>query len=139
MLDADRVMLMTRLAAYEEGEGKKNIAIGKYFRSDFLGVQILKAVICATLAFLIFFGLYIIYDFEVFMQNLYKIDIIGFAKKILIYYVIFVICYGASAYAYCTYKYFHAKKSLKKYYKNLKKLNSMYGKSGSAKKAGGKR
>ena len=45
MLNEERIILMTRMAAYEEGEGKKNVKIGNYFRSDYIAVQVLKAVI----------------------------------------------------------------------------------------------
>ena len=72
MLNEDRIILMTRLASYESGEGKKNAAIGGYFRSDYIGMQVVKSVIYATIAFFILFGLYILYDFEVFMAEIYK-------------------------------------------------------------------
>ena len=34
MLNEERVILMTKLAAYEQNEGRKMVAVGKYFRSD---------------------------------------------------------------------------------------------------------
>ena len=131
MLNDKRVILMTRLAAYEQGDGKKNVEIGNYFRSDYLAVQILKSVICATIVYALLFALYVLYDFEVFMQDLYKIDIIAFAKDVLKYYVICVGGYTILTYIYCTYRYIRSKKSLKAYYQNLKKLNAMYGTEGS--------
>ena len=51
MLNAERVILMTRLASYETGEGKQNMAIGKYFRSDYIRLQTIKSVVYATIAF----------------------------------------------------------------------------------------
>ena len=76
MLNEDRIILMTKLASYEEREGKKYVAIGSYFRSDYLTVQVLKSVLSAALAFVIAFALYIFYDFEVFMQDIYKMYLI---------------------------------------------------------------
>ncbi len=126
MINEQRVILMTQLASYEKGEGKKNVKIGNYFRSDYLAIQILKAVISATLAFGIVFVLYILYDFETFMQDLYKIDLFAFAWNIVMYYVAFVIGYAILAYIVCTWRYAKAKKSLKIYYHNLKKLGNLY-------------
>ena len=126
MLNEERVILMTRMASYECGEGKKNVKIGNYFRSDYIAVQVLKAVICATIAYAVVFALYIFYDFEVFMQDLYKIDLIAFAKNTLIYYGITVGVYSVLAYVVSTYQYAMAKNNLKLYYHNLKKLSSMY-------------
>ena len=34
MLNEERIIMMTRMAAYESGEGKKDGAIGSYFRGD---------------------------------------------------------------------------------------------------------
>lgn len=126
MLNEERVILMTRMASYEKGEGKKNVKIGNYFRSDYLSIQILKAVVCGTIAFLLVFGLYILYDFEVFMQDLYKIDLLALGKNVLTYYVVTVVGYCLLVYIGCTIRFARAKKNLKRYYQNLKKLNSMY-------------
>ena len=37
MLNEERVVLMTKMASYEANEGKKSLAIGSYFRSDYKG------------------------------------------------------------------------------------------------------
>lgn len=126
MLNEERVILMTRMASYECGEGKKNVKIGNYFRSDFIAVQVLKSVICATIAYAIALALYIFYDFEVFMQDLYKIDLIAFARNVLYYYGITVVGYSILTYVVSTYRHAKAKDNLKLYYHNLKKLNSLY-------------
>lgn len=139
MLNEERVILMTRMASYENGEGKKNVKIGNYFRSDYISIQVLKAVICGTVAFALCFGLYIIYDLEMFMQDLYKIDLISFAKVVLKYYVITIVAYSVFTYILCTYRYAKAKSNLKKYYHNLKRLNSFYGQESNGKKIGRKK
>lgn len=139
MLNEERVILMTHMASYEGGEGKRNVKIGSYFRSDYIAVQILKSLICGTIAFGVVFAVYVFYDFEVFMENLYKIDLIAFAKRILIYYVAAVAGYGVLTYVICTYRYAKAKSSLKRYYHNLKKLNSFYSSEHAPKKSAGGR
>lgn len=126
MINEQRVILMVQLASYEKGEGKKNVKIGNYFRSDYIAVQILKSVISATIAFGIVFALYVLYDFEAFMQNLYKIDLFVFAQNIVIWYLTTVVGYGVITYVVATWRYVKAKKGLKSYYHNLKKLGSLY-------------
>lgn len=126
MLNEERVILMTQMASYEENEGKKNVNIGNYFRSDYIAIQVLKSVLSATVAFAIVFALYIFYDFETFMQDIYKMDLITFAQKVLIYYAVTVVSYGLISYAIYSYRYTKAKKSLKRYRNNLKKLNALY-------------
>lgn len=132
MLNEERVILMTRMASYEKGEGRKNVKIGNYFRSDYIAAQVLKAIICAILSFLIVFGLYLLYHFEAFMQELYEMDLIAFAKDVLIYFFTFVTGYSVIIYIISTWRYAKAKKSLRCYYNNLKKLNSLYNETGTA-------
>lgn len=126
MLNEERVKLMTRMASYEAGEGKKNMNIGKYFRGDYIGIQVLKSIICSTIAFGICFALYLFYDFEHFMQDIYQMDLIQFAKDVLFIYAAVVIGYALVTYIIYSVRYKKARKSLKKYYNNLRKLSGLY-------------
>ena len=126
MLNEERVRLMTRMACYEAKEGRKNVAIGNYFRGDYIGLQVLKSVISATIAYVLLFAMFILYDFEVFMAEIYKMDLLDFAKSVIIYYLIFTVGYAVISYGVYTYRYTRARKSLKTYYNNLKKLAYLY-------------
>jgi uncharacterized membrane protein len=117
---------MTKLTSYEEHEGKKNVAIGSYFRSDYIGWQVLKSIISATIAFVVVFAMYIFYDFEIFMTDIYKMDLMEFAKHVLFLYLGIVGVYAVISYIIYTIRYSRAKRSLKLYYMNLRKLASMY-------------
>ncbi|MBQ7955039.1 MAG: hypothetical protein IJ282_04765 [Lachnospiraceae bacterium] len=129
MLNEERIILMTKLASYEAHEGKKNGAIGSYFRSDYVGIKVLGSMVCAAIVFAVCFALYIFYDFEVFMQDIYKMDLFLFAQNVLIAFLVFVAGYGLLSYVIYTVRYSKAKKAQKNYYNNLKKLASMYEKS----------
>ena len=126
MLNEERIILMTKLASYESGEGKKNAAIGNYFRSDYISLQVVKSVINATIAFVICFALYVLYDFENFMADIYKMDLFVFAKNVLIWYAVVVIGFAVLTYIVYSYRYSKVKKSLKNYNINLKKLSALY-------------
>ena len=126
MLNEERVILMTKMASYEEHEGKENMKIGKYFRGDYIAVQVLKSILSATVAFALILGLYVLYDFEVFMSDIYKMDLFIFAKNVLMIYFAVVAVYAVLTYVIYTYRYSRAKKSLKNYYGNLKKLSALY-------------
>ena len=128
MINEEKVILMTRLASYESNEGKKDISIVNYFKGDYIGFQILKSVIAATISFLALFGVYAFYNFEELMQNIYKMDLLGFGKDVIILYLCSVGAYGVITYVLFTYKYNKAKKNLRNYYSNLKKLAGMYDK-----------
>ena len=126
MLNEERIRLMTKMACYEAEEGRKNVAIGNYFRGDYIGLQVIKSIISATIAYVLLFAMFILYDFEVFMAEIYKMDLLEFAKSVIIYYLIFTATYAFIAYGVYTYRYTKARKSLKTYYNKLKKLSYMY-------------
>ncbi len=126
MLNEERIKLMTKMAAYEENEGRKNMATGSYFRGDYIEMQILKSIFSATVAYVVLFGMVIYYDFEMFMQNIYKMDLVEFGKNTLLYYFIFVVSYAVISYIVYSYRYSKAKKSLKRYFYNLKQLAALY-------------
>ena len=69
MLNEDRIILMTHMASYEENEGRKNVAIGSYFRGDYIGLQLLKSVINFTVAFVLVVTLVIFYDFGTYSKR----------------------------------------------------------------------
>lgn len=126
MLNEERIILMTKMASYEANDGKKNIAIGSYFRGDYIGWQVLKSIISATIAFVVVFGMYIYYDFETFMTDIYKMDLLEFARHILSIYLWTVGIYAVISYVVYTIRYLRAVKSLRLYYMNLRKLSDMY-------------
>ena len=89
-------------------------------------MELLKSVVCSTVVFLLVCGLYVLYDFEMFMQDLYKLDLLALGMDVLKYYVITVVGYGLLVYIACSVRYAKARKSLRCYYQNLKKLNALY-------------
>ena len=93
MLSQERIKLMTKMAAYEENEGKKYMSIGSYFRSDYMGMQVIRSVISGTLAFFLLAGLYVYYHFETMMQDIYKMDLLLLGRRVLFYYIVFIL-YG---------------------------------------------
>ena len=112
MINEEKVIMMTKLASYESGEGK--------------GFQLLKSVISATISFLAIFAVYAFYNFENIMQNIYKLDLLAFGKSIIILYLCVVAGYGVISYVVYANRYNKAQKHLRAYYANLKRLAGMY-------------
>ena len=126
MLSEERIKLMTKMAAYEENEGKKYMSIGSYFRSDYMGMQVIRSVICGTLAFFLLAGLYVYYHFETMMQDIYKMDLLLLGRRVLFYYIVFIAAYSVITYVIYSFRYSRAKRSLKHYYYHLKQLAAIY-------------
>ena len=126
MVNENKVILMTKLASYEAHEGKKYLAIGRYFRSDYITLQLLKAIFSGTMAFVIVIGIALLYDFDAFMKDLYKLDLLQMGKDLVVVYLISVGLYTLIVYIVSAYRYNRAKQNLKTYYGNLRKLTKYY-------------
>ncbi len=125
MVNEEKVILMTKLASYEKREGRESMAIGRYFRGDYISVHLLKSVILATLAYAVGLGVYLLYNIEDLLEQIYSLDFAYMAKNFISIYVIFVVGYCCLTYIVFTHRYIKAKKSIRRYQQNLKKLSAM--------------
>lgn len=126
MLNNDRIRLMTRLAVYEQGEGREYMPVSRYYRKDYVALKMIKAFLYATIAFCILFLLNLLYHAEDFLSTLYQMDYQKYAVGILIKYLIFVAVYQVIAYAVYSYRYQKGQKRLKHYHNRLKKVLRLY-------------
>jgi len=126
MLNEKRVVLMTKMAAYESGEGKRYAEVGTYYRGDYIIIHMLWAVLTGTISYFLIFGLYVLYSLEDFLQNIYKMDIVVYVKNICVWYGIFMVAYLVLTYIVFSMKFRKSRKKQKVFLKNLKRLNAMY-------------
>lgn len=58
MIDPKKVRLMTKLAVYEEGPGKKDLKINCYSKKTYVNIKQLESVIAVTMAYILAMILY---------------------------------------------------------------------------------
>ena len=126
VLNQEKVRIMTKLAIYEEGKGKGELEINKYFKHDYIRLQVIKAFVCSTLGFLLLLGLIALYQMEYLILNVTKLNFSEIGKYILLIYIMVGIFYIIIAGAYATMKFNRAKKGLTKYNLLLNKLKKFY-------------
>ena len=121
-IDGDRVMLMTRMASFEENEGKEAIRICNYFRSDYVTLSVVRSIVSATVSYGLVLGLYIYYNIDQLLQDIYTMDLIETGRRLITAYVIFAGAFGIIAYVVYSFRYDKAKKQLKDYNYALREL-----------------
>ncbi|WP_026506890.1 hypothetical protein [Butyrivibrio sp. MC2013] len=126
MVDEERVILMTRMAAFATREGRKDSKINEYFRSDYVGFEVVKSAISATIAFGVLFVVYLISDFEGLIGDFYNASFLDLGKTVLFFYLVTVVGYCFISYIVFSHRYARMRKRMKKYYKGLRKLRKMY-------------
>ncbi len=126
MLNVERIKLMTKLTAYEERAGKKSLTITKYFKNDYVIMNMIFVAVTTTLAFILLFGMWMLYKFEYLMKNIHKINLVMLGVKILGIYLLVLALFLVIAYFAYSYKYRQAKLSMAEYVEGLKALEKFY-------------
>ena len=126
MLNEDRIELMTKMAAYESRQGKKDLTVNEFFRGDYISFQVFKSALYATIGFGLVIVMYILYDLEGFLTDFYKMDVAEFVKDIAMKYAVVLVIYLLISYFVYAYRFSRAKKHMKKYLSQLNELETMY-------------
>lgn len=126
MINEERIGMMARLALYEGKEGKKELQITRYFSGDYITAHMLWSFLCGTVAFVIICALGALYNIEKLMLELFSMDILKFARNILLFYIVFIGVYLGICYTYLNCRYNIYKKRVNKYLVKLKELYRYY-------------
>lgn len=126
MLNNNKIKIMTKLALYEKGNGKNDIKISQFYKTDYIRYNILKTIVSITVGFLFLLTLVGLYNVEYFINEATKINYKQMGMNILILYLIVVTIYTILTIIVTSLKYKNTRKHLVKYNKNLKELNEIY-------------
>lgn len=126
MINEEKVILMTRASLYEEKSGKEQLKISRYFRHDYISLQILYGWFFATICFALCATLWGACHMEYLLDNLHKMDLKSFGMTVVFYYVLLVAVYVCILYGVCSYRYYVAKKSVNSYAQALRKISDIY-------------
>ncbi|MCI5649378.1 MAG: hypothetical protein ACI4EG_08185 [Fusicatenibacter sp.] len=126
MLNEKRVRQMTKLALYEKKEGKEAQKISRYFRSDYIGVSLLKNFFAATFGYLLVLGFMILYHIQWIMDEVDSINLVFLIGCIVASYLCFLALYSAIVYGIASARYAAAQKSVKEYCQELGILQKIY-------------
>ena len=117
---------MTKLALYEQKDGKEDIRMGKYYKTDYVRLQMLKTVVSVTVGYILILILIGMYKAEYIISNLVTFDFVRIGQYILGFYIMIMAVFVTGSILGYSLKYDKSRKDLSKYYKSLKKLSSFY-------------
>ncbi|BCJ96287.1 hypothetical protein acsn021_38560 [Anaerocolumna cellulosilytica] len=126
MLNDRKIRLMTKLALYEQKEGKEDIKMAKYFKTDYVRLQVLKTVISVTFGYALILLMIGLYHAEYIISKVVTFNFVRLGQYILGFYIIIMAIYITGAIIGYSLKYNNSRKYLSKYYKSLKRLSNIY-------------
>ncbi|TAH64596.1 MAG: hypothetical protein EWM47_12265 [Anaerolineaceae bacterium] len=129
MLNFKKIRLMTKLAVYENKDGKEDIHLSKYYKTDYVRFQVLKSIITATIGYGLIIGLIVFYRMEYLIKNAVVLDYKLLGTYVLGFYLMTITIFGLGALVGYSMKYDASRKKLSRYFRLLKRLEKVYNES----------
>ena len=126
MLNNRKIRIMTKLATYEEKEGKEDIRLSKYYKTDYVRLNVLKTLMSATFGYLFLLIIIAVYRSEYLIENAVDLDYKGIFNNILGYYIIILTVMLVGTLIGFSIKYDRSRKQLSQYFRLLKRLRMIY-------------
>jgi hypothetical protein len=117
-MNEKRIILMTRLAAFEQKHKRQLQEAGGYYRSDYIGIQLLKNFFRMTVVYLICLIFWCCYHLEELMEKLNTMDLKGTIRGIVIVYVLLMSVYLLITYVIGTLRFYRSTK-IRQTYRNM--------------------
>ena len=126
MLNEEKIKIMNKLAMYEQGEGKKYLPVSRYYRSDYIGLALIKNFFLVTIGYCLILAGIAAYFGEYLVDNIHKMDLVAVGRNAVIGYVVVLVVFSVATYIQYSVRYYRAKKSVKQYYGALTELSRIY-------------
>ena len=125
MIDKRKVRLMSRAAIYEKRYGEEDIRITGYYQKDYSSLNTWVTLIWVTAGFLLTAGLLFLAGGEQLLEGITLVKLLLLAAVILAVYLALLIIYGIGAGSFYKKKHIRAKQRMKKYMRDLSRLEKM--------------
>ena len=122
MLNEEKIKIMNKLAMYEQGEGKKYLPVSRYYRSDYIGLAMIKNFFLITIGYVLVLAGIAAYFGEYLVDNIHKMNLVALGIEAVVGYIVVLVLFSVLTYIQYSVKYYRAKKSVKTYYEDLTRL-----------------
>ncbi len=126
MLNEEKIRLMTKLALYEQKEGKKDLPLSKYYRTDYLALKMINSTIVMSLGYIILLVTIVVINAEKLLSDLVNMDLFKIGRNILIIYAVLFVVNMTATYFIAAYRFKKSRGNLNKYNGDLKDLYMIY-------------
>ena len=126
MVNLEKVKHQCQIAFYEQKNEKKNRVIGEYYRSDFIGKEIIKSIFTGSFAYFVMAILWVMTNVEAVLKSVNDLSVVHTIVVMVLIYIVFIIVYLLITYIIYAMRYVKGRKQLDAYKEHLKALNQMY-------------
>ena len=126
MVNEDRVKKLYKIAIYEQNEEKEHRQTGLYYRSDYIGKEIVKSFFYGSFAYIIMVALWVLSNWDLVLYQINSLEIIQTVGTMFVLYGLFLVIYIFGTAVLYYYRYKHSKKRLDSYVENIRIAHSMF-------------
>lgn len=126
MLNEEKIRIMTKLALYEQKEGKKDLPLSKYYRTDYLALKMINSTIAMSLGYIILLATIVLINIEKLLSELVNMDLAAIGRNILTAYIVLFVVNMLATYFISSYRFKRSRGNLNKYNGDLKNLYMIY-------------
>ncbi len=126
MINIRKTRLMTKLALYETGEGREDIRLSKYYKTDYVRLHILKTILAVTVGYLLILLMVALYKSEYLIAQAVNLDYKAIGVTVLVIYVVLVTVYVVGAIIGYSIQYDLSRGKLTRYFRILKIMKKIY-------------
>lgn len=126
MLNEERIKLMTKLALYEQGEGKKALKTTKYFKSDYVSRNVIYSILSGIFTYALLVLLWVLFRIEYYTTNISNLNIVFIIIMVSVFFILFMTLYLILSYFVFSIRYKNYRRGLSEYNEDLKNLHKMY-------------
>ena len=126
MIKEEKVKLITKLALYEQNEGKKSLPVSNDYRTDYISIKMIETAITTTIGYVLMVVLGVLFKVDYLSENIVSMDLMALGRRLLIGYAIVLVVFMLLSYIVYSIRYKKIKKGLGEYGENLKELYLMY-------------
>lgn len=138
MLNEEKVRYMTELAVFEKNQGKEIFSINRFFKRDYVGIQMFRSFFGYTFSYLLILLLWILYQLEDLLGTISFDDAARLAGLCGFWYLLGLAVYLGITWSVAGKRYNYASRYQIMYSAKLKHLLNRYGKADSSSYKGGK-
>lgn len=125
MVDKKKVRLMTRTAIYEKKYGEEDLKITGYYQKDYTSLNTWITLIWVTVGFFLLVALAFLAGGENLLEGITIAKLMILVAIVLASYLSLLIVYGIGAGTFYRKKHIRAKQRVKRYMRNLSRLEKM--------------
>ena len=126
MVNEERVKQLYKIAVYEQNEEKEHRQAGQFYRSDYIGKEVVKSFFSGSIAYAMMTALWVIANWNLVMHQINTLEIVDTLVVMVVIYILFLAVYIFVTALVYYYRYKHSKKRLDAYIQDLKATHVMF-------------